>query len=171
MAEVLAGRMNDDMLNELLIARLLEEDMVAMENMRAAEEVQLNEALATSALAAGRFPRKGKRGAAQAGNRDADAVLDVFKAEVKANRDALMAQALQHAEESKMAASRQYAQKLAAAERKAMLDAEFAKRLQEAFDNGEELDERMLDAERWVVGVGLRHRVCADNGMQRSWTG
>ncbi|KAI0702061.1 hypothetical protein C8T65DRAFT_719286 [Cerioporus squamosus] len=145
MAEVLSTPASHDLVNELLIAKLLEEDMRELENLRAAEEFQLNETLATSALAAGRFPKKGRSGVL--GRTDQDVVLDVFQAEINATKDALMAQALQHAEDSNMAASRQYAQKLAAAEKKSLLDAEFAKRLQQAIDDGEDNDQDMRDAE------------------------
>lgn len=145
MADVLTTP-NNDLVNELLIAKLLEDDMRELESLRAAEELQLNETLATSALAAGRFPKKAKSGVL--GHTDYDVVLDVLQAEINANKDALMAQALQHADDSNMAASRQYAQRLAAAEKKCLLDTEFAKRLQQAIDDGEDNDNDMRDAER-----------------------
>ncbi|RDX54728.1 hypothetical protein OH76DRAFT_1398118 [Lentinus brumalis] len=144
MAEVLSTP-NNDLVNELLIAKLLEEDMRLLESLRAAEEFQLNEALSISALAAGRFPKKHRSDVL--GRTDQDVVLDVFQAEINATKDAVMAQALQHADDTNMATSRQYAQRLAAAEKKARLDAEFAKRLQQAFDDGEDDDEVMRDAE------------------------
>ena len=64
-----------------------------------------------------------------------------------------MAQALQHSEDSNMAASRQYAQKLAAAEKKCALDAEFARRLQAAINEGHDDDDDfdMRDAERYLL--------------------
>ena len=149
MAEV-ASHANADMLNELLIAKLLEDDMLALENARAAEELQFHEALSSSALASGGFPDKAKASAVGAvGKTDNDLVLDVLGAEINASKDALMAQALQHAEDSNMAASRQYAQKLAAAEKKCLLDAEFARRLQLQLDDGDDDDDMLdLDAER-----------------------
>ena len=153
MTEV-AGQMNNDLLNELLIAKLLEDDLRQLESARAAEEFQLGEALASSALAAaGRFPKKATRGklpdAARATS-EQDVVLDVLSAEIIANKDAAVAQALQHSEDSNIAASRQYAQKLVAAEKKCALDAEFARRLQEAIDQGQDDDEDfdVRDAER-----------------------
>lgn len=147
MADVARPIANDDMLNELLIAKLLEDDMHALENARAAETLQLQEALSTSALAAGRFPKKNVKNRGSSDHEDV--VLDVLAAEIYANRDALLAQALQHAEDSAMAASRQYAQRLAAAEKKCVLDAEFAKRLQQVIDDGDDNDNHeKLDAER-----------------------
>ncbi len=150
-----ASQPNVDLLNELLIAKLLEDDMRALEDSRAAEEFQLNEALANSALAAGRFPNKvavaQRKTSGTVGRTDEDVVLDVLAAEISANKSAAVAQALQHADDSNMAASRQYAQKLAAAEKKYALDAEFARQLQEAIDNGDDDDEDldMRDAERY----------------------
>ena len=134
---------NPDLLSELLIAKLLEEDMQLLESTRAAEELQFNEAVNSSALAAGRFPKKLKSGATM----HKDPVLDVFASELVAAKDALLAQSMQQAEDSNMVVSRQYAQKLAAAEKKSMLDAEFARRLQQAVDDGEDID-AMEDAER-----------------------
>lgn len=151
MTEVL-GNGNNDMLSELLIAKLLEEDVRLLENARAAEELQLNETIASSALADGRFPKKGGyksggvRGAPSIQRPDEDIVIEVLAAEINATKDALIAQSLQHASDSNMASSRQYAQKLAAAEKKNLLDAEFARRLQQAIDDGE--DDDNLDAER-----------------------
>ena len=152
MAEV-ASQLNNDMLNELLIAKLLEEDMRLLENTRAAEELQLKEALNTSALAAGRFPKRFAAKANGTPRNNEDVVLQVLAAEVTANKDALMAQALQHSEDSNMAASRQYAQKLAAAEKKCALDAEFARRLQAAINEGHDDDDDfdMRDAERYLL--------------------
>ena len=117
--------------------------MQLLESTRAAEELQFNEAVNSSALAAGRFPKKLKSGATM----HKDPVLDVFASELVAAKDALLAQSMQQAEDSNMVVSRQYAQKLAAAEKKSMLDAEFARRLQQAVDDGEDID-AMEDAER-----------------------
>ena len=100
MADSVASQLNNDMLNELLIAKLLEEDMRLLENARAAEELQLKEALNTSALAAGRFPKRFAAKANGTPRNNEDVVLQVLAAEVTANKDALMAQALQHSEDS-----------------------------------------------------------------------
>lgn len=143
-----------DMLSELLIAKMLEDDMRELENARAAEEFQLSETLRSSALAAGRFPKKIQPVAL--GRSDHDVALEVLAAEVLANKDAVIAQSWQHAEDSNLLASRQYAQKLVAAEKKSAIDAEFARRLQQAIDNGED-DVEMRDAERYSC-----NRKCPD---------
>ncbi len=149
MTEV-ASNANPDMLTELLIAKLLEDDMRSIENTRAAEEFQFHEALNSSVLAAGRLPKKlqPQSGTNPVRQTDHDLAMDVLAAEINANKDALIAQALQHADDRNMAVSRQYAQKLAAAEKKYLLDAEFAKRLQQEFDEGEDDEQAVRDAER-----------------------
>lgn len=139
--------MNDDMLSELLIAKLLEDDMHALQNARIAEDLQFHEALSVSSLADGHPIPEDVKVKDQCAMGD-DMVLDVLAAEIHANKDALFAQALLHAEGSSIAASRQYAQQLAAAEKKCALDNEFAKRLQQAIDDGGDDENRMLDAER-----------------------
>ncbi|CDO75745.1 hypothetical protein BN946_scf184921.g21 [Trametes cinnabarina] len=135
---------NQDQLTEQLIARLLEDDLKDFDNARAAESLQMSEALRISAHASGRFPRIIK--SIDLGMSDEDLAREALAAEILASKDALIAQRLQHAEESEVTASRQYAQKLAAAEKKCALDAAFARRLQEALDNGSE-DIGMQDAE------------------------
>ncbi|KAI0827131.1 hypothetical protein BC628DRAFT_1409914 [Trametes gibbosa] len=155
MAEV-AG---SDILSELLIAQMLEDDMRQLENARTAEEIQLSDALRSSALAAGQNPRTYQVGSPY--RSDQDVAVESFICEVIANKDAVFAQALQHTEEKNIIASFQYAQKLAAAEKKSALDAEFAKRLQEAIDNGEN-DTDMRDAES-VLGQHAIEEIVAED--------
>ncbi|KAL4245496.1 hypothetical protein ABKN59_009402 [Abortiporus biennis] len=106
-----------DVLSELLIAQLLAADINS--NLEF-ENLQFQVALADSA---GYPSGNGKDKEIQ--------VEDV----VHLNSDAAFAQALQHSEESGIASSRMFAQKLAAEEKKALLDMEFAKALQEKYDN------------------------------------
>ncbi|KAI0371250.1 hypothetical protein BV20DRAFT_965420 [Pilatotrama ljubarskyi] len=153
----MAATANNDMLTELLIAQMLEQDMRNLEDTRTAEQLQLGEALRTTALAAGRFPKRSQLTAL--GNSDQDVALELLSAEIMANKDAIIAQTLQHAEDSNIIASRQYAQKLAAAEKKCALDAEFARRLQQALDDGED-DIEMRDAEH-VLGPNIIDEIMA----------
>ncbi|KAM5533573.1 hypothetical protein V8D89_012789 [Ganoderma adspersum] len=159
-----ASNPNPDMLTELLIAKLLEEDMLSIETMRAAEELQFHEALNSSALAAGHFPKKFQpaSGTNAVRQTDHDFAMGVLAAEINANKDALMAQALQHAEDSNMAAGRQYAQKLAAGEKKSLLDAEFAKRLQQQFDDGQDDEGALRDAESVLGRDAIENIMAAD---------
>lgn len=99
MAEV-AG---SDILSELLIAQMLEDDMRQLENARTAEEIQLSDALRSSALAAGQNPRTYQVGSPY--RSDQDVAVESFICEVIANKDAVFAQALQHTEEKNIIAS------------------------------------------------------------------
>ncbi|KAH9849628.1 hypothetical protein C2E23DRAFT_355417 [Lenzites betulinus] len=149
----------NDTLTELMIAKMLEDDMRQLQNARAAEAIQLGEALRASALAAGRIPTQIQP--VPLWRSDQDVALQAFICEVVANKDAVLAQALQHAEEKNIVASLQYAQKLAAAEKKSALDAEFAKRLQQAIDNGED-ETDMRDAES-VLGQRAIEDIMAED--------
>ncbi|KAI8986715.1 hypothetical protein BD414DRAFT_486849 [Trametes punicea] len=149
MADVAA---NNDMLTELLITQLLEADMKDLENARAAEQLQLSEATRASADPS-RFTEHIEP--VTSGRSDEDVVLEILSAEISESKDALIAQALQHAEESNVIASRQYAQRLAAAEKKYALDAEFARRLQEAIDVTSD-DEEHIDMEDAESMLGQR---------------
>ncbi|KAI0659334.1 hypothetical protein C8Q70DRAFT_987272 [Cubamyces menziesii] len=160
MAEV---AQNNDVLTELLIARMLEDDMKELENAKAAEQLQLSEALRTSALAAGRFPKKVLP--VPLGQNDQDIALEILSAEIAANKDAIFAQALQHAEDRDLVASQQYAQRLAAAEKKNALDAEFARRLQQSIEDGEE-DIEMADAESMLGQHAIEDIMAADLNMK-----
>ncbi|KAI0336752.1 hypothetical protein GY45DRAFT_1315385 [Cubamyces sp. BRFM 1775] len=154
---------NDDVLTELLIARMLEDDMKQLEDAKAAEQLQLSEALRTSALVAGHFPKKVQP--APLGQNDQDMALEILSAEIAASKDALFAQALQHAEDRDLVASQHYAQRLAAAEKKNALDAEFARRLQQAFEDGEE-DIEMADAESMLGRHVIEDIMAADLNMK-----
>lgn len=56
--------------------------------------------------------------------------------DVRVSSDATYAQALQHSDDAASTASRQFAQKLLATERKIALDIEFARRLQQLEKDG-----------------------------------
>lgn len=137
-----------DALSELLIAQLLEEDMRMLTDAREAERIQLTQVIADSSRASGRIPKKANLQSVQS---DEDVALQLFVEEARLNRDAALAQALQQSADSSAIAGQQLAQKLAAAERKLMLDAEFARRLQERNDDDDNgtNDIDTLDAERY----------------------
>ncbi|PCH44865.1 hypothetical protein WOLCODRAFT_78291 [Wolfiporia cocos MD-104 SS10] len=132
-----------DILSELLVAQLLEEDLRNLAFAQEAEQVQLEEALAVSSLAAGCNPKLKQKAVTEEALRDVDIAFQTLAAEVRLSSDAAYAQSLQHLDDSNAAASRHQALRLAAAERKYMLDAEYARRLQEE-------DERVdIDADQF----------------------
>ncbi|KAF7323970.1 RBR-type E3 ubiquitin transferase [Mycena kentingensis (nom. inval.)] len=126
-----------DTLSELLIAQLLQEDLFLANATSEAERIQLNQVLAVSAHASGKIPKFAKPDVD-----DATVALEVCAQDAQLSSDALYAQRIQNASVADM----QYAQKLAAAEKKLMLDAEFARRLQAMDSEGREMD-GMDDAE------------------------
>ena len=132
-----------DTLSELLIAQLLEDDMRMLTDAREAERLQLTD-----------IPGKA---APQNVESDEDIAFKLFMEEARLNGDAALAQALQQSTDSSAIAGQQLAQKLAAAEKKFVLDAEFARRLQERTDHDDDDDANnldTLDAERYV-GLAL----------------
>ncbi|KAF7300607.1 RBR-type E3 ubiquitin transferase [Mycena chlorophos] len=131
---------DSDVLSELLIAQILEEELRLISATNDAERMQLDHAVAASAQASGRIPKFSKPLPAE---EDQLVALNVFAADARLTGDAAYAQKVQ----SQSLADMQYAQKIAAAEKKLMLDAEFARRLQAMDDGGEDMD-AADDAER-----------------------
>ena len=130
-----------DIPTQLLIARLLEEDLASIENGKVAEQLQLDLVL----------PKDSNPKAPQPHFQEVDTDEDVV---MFTKSTGVTADAVQSLHNSFDVASYQLAQKLAAAEKKIMLDAEFAKRLQAASDSGQiDMDApEMQDVDRCVAG-------------------
>jgi len=135
-----------DIETELLIAKLLEEDLTAIENGKVAEKLQLNLVLHDDPNTTQPHSQKVDNDP----DTDEDVAIRMFAESARVTADAAFAQSLYNPFD---VASYQLAQKLAAAEKKIMLDAEFAKRLQAAHDSGEiDADApEMQDADRCVA--------------------
>lgn len=135
-----------DIETELLIAKLLEEDLTTIENGKVAEQLQLNLVLHGDPNTAQPHSQKVDNDP----DTDEDAAIRMLAESARVTADAALAQSLYNPFD---VASYQLAQKLAAAEKKIMLDAEFAKRLQAADDSGEiDADApEMQDADRCVA--------------------
>ncbi|KAJ7598759.1 hypothetical protein C8J56DRAFT_814955 [Mycena floridula] len=118
-------------LSEQLIAQLLQEDLAMLEQVREVERQQLDHILALSAKPSGRIP---KLSSSVAHPTDADEELALRQA--LCNNDAALALSL-HAT---LVADQQYAQRLAAAESKYMVDLEFARQLQAQEDVRMDMD-------------------------------
>ncbi|KAI5834944.1 hypothetical protein K523DRAFT_360231 [Schizophyllum commune Tattone D] len=132
-----------DAASELLIARLLEQDLENLRSAREAERLQLDLATAATQLAAGRIPKNTYPRNAPSPS-DSEIALELYLAEQTASADAAYAESLHATQEAAAAGDFQYAQKVAAAERKAALDAAFARRLQA--DDSEDINMN-VDAE------------------------
>ena len=134
-----------DISTELLIAQLLEEDLASIEHGKVAEQLQLNLILGTP-----NTNQPHSQVVDDGPETDEDVAMRMFVESARVTGDAAYAQSLHN---SLDIASYQLAQKLAAAEKKILLDAEFAKRLQ-ALDDAGELDTddpEMQDADRYVA--------------------
>jgi len=117
-----------DIPTELLIAQLLEEDLANIGHGKVAERMQLNLMLFDNPDVTQPHPQKVDP------DTDEDVAARMFVENARVTGDAAYAHSLHNSFD---AASYQLAQKLHAAEKKIMLDAEFAKRLQAAEDSGE----------------------------------
>ncbi|KAK7046632.1 RBR-type E3 ubiquitin transferase, partial [Favolaschia claudopus] len=154
--------MADEILSEILIAQLLEEDLRAVESAKEAERLQLDQVFAVSARASGRIP-KFSASAKSVIQNDADFVffgvvaLAFLAADARISSDAAFAQRVQ----ASTIADLQYAQQVAAAEKKFMLDAEFARRLQAVDDEGQDTDQ-VQDAESLLGQDVVDHIMASD---------
>ncbi|KAJ7695393.1 hypothetical protein B0H17DRAFT_1271880 [Mycena rosella] len=144
----------DDVLSELLIAQLLEEDLRLLGSVKEAERLQLDQVIAASVRSTGRIP---KFSASVTVKEDADVALEIYAEDARLNSDAAYARRVQHSS----IADRQYAQKVAAAEKKLMLDAEFARHLQAVDDEGRDTD-KVKDAES-LLGRDVVDKIMASD--------
>lgn len=136
-----------DISTELLIAQLLEEDLANIEHGKVAEQMQLNLILYDT-------PDITQPHSQEVDNdpeTDEDMAMRMFVESARVTGDSAYAHSLYDTFD---VASYQLAQKLAAAEKKIMLDGEFAKRLQAVHDAGEiDTDAPdMQDADMCVAG-------------------
>ena len=160
MAVVITGA---DLQSEQLIARLLENDLLSFQSFKQAENLQLEQVLATSAEAQGRIVDPSTKITSDA---DADLAFELYVEDARVSSDAAYAQAMQYEANARETSDHQYALRLAAAERYAWrrsfvfpvlnlkfvfrkfnLDAVFAQKLQEYADAGKDID-KVTDAER-----------------------
>ncbi|KAF9788557.1 hypothetical protein BJ322DRAFT_1049631 [Thelephora terrestris] len=146
-----------DILSELLIAQLLEEDLANIEHGKAAEHSQLNLILHDSPES----PQPHSEKVDDEPEADEVVAARLLVESARLTGDAAYAQSLHNSFD---VASYQLAQKLAAAEKKIMLDAEFAKRLQAAEDGGEiDVDDpEMQDADK-VLGSDVITSILAQD--------
>ena len=133
-----------DISTELLIAQLLEEDLANIEYGKAAEQLQLDIVLYDDPD----VTRPHSQKVDDDPETDEDIAIRMLVESARVSGDTAYAQSLNSFD----AASYQLAQKLAAADKKTMLDAEFARRLQAAVDGGENTDAPdMQDVEKCVA--------------------
>ncbi|KAG5654567.1 hypothetical protein H0H81_000092 [Sphagnurus paluster] len=136
----------DDLLSEQLIAQLLQNDLADLESSMQAEKLQLDQVIAVSGGARGRKSPKDSSDALAAPDTDAELALRMYISDAQLINDGEYAQAIQSQTSAADTVDWQYAQRLAANERKISLDAEFARRLQAIDDQGQDID-AIVDAE------------------------
>lgn len=122
-----------DARSELAIFQILQEDLQSIAFASQAEKLQLAEIMAASA------PPKGKEISCELPLTDQDIALQLSTSENHLALDHAYAELLQN-EDAMFAISMQEAQRLAAAEQKARIDCEFARKLQNTLDNNENSD-------------------------------
>lgn len=108
-----------DLESEQLIAKILENDLLLLESFNHAEKDQLDQILAISARAQGRVPKYSKT-VLDSGNildADSDIAFKLYVTDARLTTDAACAQAMQNQANVQDTLDRQYALKLAAAER------------------------------------------------------
>lgn len=124
--------------------------MKALLSYQEAEKLQLSQAMQDSS---GSTTDRSFQKSARPATPDGEVALRLMMEDARLSGDALFAQASQHSEDSNATMSLQYAQKLAAEEKKLAIDAEFARRLQEADEDDDNPDgadaEHMKSAERY----------------------
>jgi uncharacterized protein (DUF1501 family) len=135
-----------DVLDGLFVAEILQHDLDDIVSAQEAERLQIEEILVATAvdkLRAGvDIPKYG------APHSDRELALQLLIADARRASDSAYAEKLQVDQDATLMASLQEAQRVAAAEKKFMLDAAFAKRLQEIMDSeGIEVD-REQDVDR-----------------------
>ena len=130
---------------ELLVAKLLQEDLANIENGKVAEQLQLHLILYDDPD----ITQPQSQKVDDDPETDEDVALRMLVESARISGDAAYAQSLNSSD----VASYQLAQKLAVADKKTMLDAEFSKRLQAAVDGGEiDTDApEMQDADKCVA--------------------
>ncbi|KAF7349314.1 RBR-type E3 ubiquitin transferase [Mycena sanguinolenta] len=146
----------DEVLSEILIAQLLQEDLESLSSAKQAERLQLDQVFAASARLAGRIPKFSTPTASVAQD-DGDFALAIYAEDARVSSDAALAQRVQ----ASTLADMHYAQRVAAAEKKLMLDSEFARRLQAVDDEGQDTD-KIQDAES-LLGQDTVERIMASD--------
>lgn len=121
-----------DLSSELAVLQFLEDDLRAAAD---AERIQLREILTATAP-----PTRSGHTAVSDQSFDTDLAFGISAVDAQIARDQAYAKLLE-SQDASLTVSRQYAQKIAAAEQKSRLDTEFARKLQDIIDRGEDSPE------------------------------
>lgn len=141
--------MDIDIASQMLIAELLNDELNDRLSSQYAEHLQANELSAVE-------PHEGGTTASSQPEfvvppvDDFELALRFSASDTRACGDAALAAKYQLHLDANFTAGRQYAQQVAAAEAKLILDAEYARRVQAAYDDGAPEDVSMQEVDRYV---------------------
>jgi hypothetical protein len=141
---------DDDVLSQLLITKLLEDELGDISSTHFVEQLQLSE-MAPSLCHNSRIPEDP---VVMDIDKDFELALQIMAQDSRMAGDAAYAAKTQLESDASFMASRHYAQQIAATERKVLLDSEFARRIQDATNQGQNVDHpSMQDAEQYAAFV------------------
>lgn len=140
--------MDTDIASQMLIAELLNEELNDRLSSQYAEQLQANELSAIELHEGGTAATPQPEVVVPVD--DFELALRLSASDTRACGDAALAAKYQLHLDANFTAGRQYAQQVAAAEAKIILDAEYARRVQAAYDNGAAEDVNMQEVDRYV---------------------
>lgn len=141
--------MDVDAASQLLIAELLNDELNERLSYQYAEQLQAHE-LSEAELHESEMPTTSQPKAVAPVVDDFEMALRLYAADSRASGDAALAATHQLHLDANFTAGRQYAQQVAAAETKLALDAEYARQIQAAYDDGAPDDVNMQEADQYV---------------------
>jgi hypothetical protein len=157
--------------NQLLIARILEEELSLRASTLKAAQIQLDEVLIGSEP--GPINKinalKSTTVSTPQPIDDAEFALSLFSGDVRLTSDAAYVESLQVSEESMFSESWMYALSVAAAENKLQLDMAFAKKLQDDEDAGRGAEGVVGDIEKCVPLLGAIFCIILCTCAQECW--
>lgn len=143
------SEMDIDIASQILNAELLNDELNDRLSSQYAEQLQANELSAVELHEGGTAATPKPEVVAPAVD-DFEMALRLSASDTRACGDAALAAKYQLHLDASYTAGRQYAQQVAAAEAKLILDAEYAKRVQAAYDDGAPEDVNMQEVDRYV---------------------
>jgi hypothetical protein len=131
-----ASTFDDDLASELLIAQLLEQDIQELASGKAAENLQLGQLLGDDVkppIVKEKIVQPSHMGTED----DVSVALGLYASDARISSDAAYAATVHAQNSAGILADQQFAQRVAATEKKFALDIEFARRLQQLEDDGD----------------------------------
>lgn len=128
--------LSEEIQSELLIAQLLEEELECWSSAMEAERLQLDAILTASEPEYAKTDCAISEPPPPLEAYDSNFALAIFTSDARLTSDTAYVESLQITEESEFVTNQQFAQRVAAKEKKLALDMEFARKLQDAVNSG-----------------------------------